>query len=35
MRGDGHWSNRYTTEASIKGLTAEGLKAFRAKIGFI
>ena len=31
MRGDGHWSNRYTTEASIKGLTAEGLKAFHTR----
>jgi zinc protease len=31
MRGDGHWSNRYTTEASVKGITREDLLAFHKR----
>ncbi len=31
MRGDGHWSNRYTTEASIKGITRADLMAFHKR----
>jgi zinc protease len=31
MRGDGHWSNRYTTEASVKSITREDLIAFHKR----
>ncbi|MEK7331112.1 MAG: insulinase family protein, partial [Candidatus Eisenbacteria bacterium] len=31
MRGDGHWSNRYTTEASVKGITGDELMAFHKR----
>jgi zinc protease len=31
MRGDGHWSNRYTTEASVKGITRDDLMAFHKR----
>lgn len=29
QRGDGHWTNRFTTEASIKSITREDLLAFQ------
>jgi len=31
MRGDDHWSNRYTTEASIKGITRADLQAMHQR----
>ena len=31
MRGDGHWSNRYATEASLKPLTRDDLVAFQRR----
>jgi zinc protease len=31
MRGDGHWSNRYTTEASIQGITRADLQAMHKR----
>ncbi len=31
MRGDDHWSNRYTTEASVKGLTRADLAVFHKR----
>jgi predicted Zn-dependent peptidase len=31
MRGDGHWSNRYPTEASVKGITRDDLMAFHKR----
>lgn len=31
MRGDGHWSNRYPTEASVKGITKDDLAAFHKR----
>lgn len=31
MRGDGHWSNRYTTEASVKGITRDDLVALHKR----
>ncbi|MBI1796989.1 MAG: insulinase family protein [Candidatus Eisenbacteria bacterium] len=31
MRGDGHWSNRYPTETSIKSITRDDLVAFHKR----
>lgn len=31
MRGDDHWSNRHTTETSVKGLTRDDLAAFHKR----
>jgi predicted Zn-dependent peptidase len=31
MRGDGHWSNRHTTEASVKGITREDMLALHKR----
>jgi zinc protease len=31
MRGDGHWTNRYSTAASVAAITADDLSAFQKK----
>ncbi len=31
LRGEDHWSNRWTTQASIDGITVEDLKAFQKR----
>ena len=31
MRGENHWSNRYTTEASVKSITRDDLAAFHKR----
>jgi len=31
LRGDDHWSNRWSTKASIEGLTVDDLKAFQKR----
>jgi zinc protease len=31
MRGEGHWTNRFATEASVKSLTRDDLTAFRKR----
>jgi zinc protease len=31
MRGEGHWTNRYPTAASVQGITAEDLAAFHKR----
>jgi len=31
LRGDDHWSNRWSTKASIEGLTTDDLKAFQKR----
>lgn len=31
LRGEDHWSNRWTTQASIDGITADDLKAFQKR----
>ena len=31
MRGEGHWTNRHTTEASVKGLTRDDLAALHQR----